>query len=50
MKGDDIFMFELFHQGDLTDGSRRGAFFGVKMDFLERNEFASLTITSFEHL
>jgi hypothetical protein len=43
-------MFELLHKRDLADGGRRGAFFGVEVDFFESNELAGLTIAAFEDL
>ena len=50
MKGDDILMLELFHQRDLTNRGGWCAFFGIEMDFLERHQFAGLTISPFENL
>lgn len=36
VQADYVDMLELLHQGDLADGCRRGAFFRIEMDFLQR--------------
>jgi len=50
VEGDDVFVLELFHEGDFSDGGARGAFFAVEVDFLQRDELPRLPITSFEYL
>lgn len=50
VEGDDVLVLQLLHQGNLADGGRRGALFRVEMDFFEGNEFAGLTVATFEHL
>ena len=39
VKPDDVDVFKLFHEGDLTDRCRWSAFFGIQMNLLERNDF-----------
>ena len=39
VEADDIDMLELFHEGDLTDGGRWGAFFCIEMNLLEGDDF-----------
>jgi hypothetical protein len=43
-------VLELLHKGDLTDGGRGGALLRVEVDFLERDEFARLTVAALEDL
>ena len=50
VEGNDVFVFEFFHQGDLADGGRGGAFFGVEVDFFEGDELAGLAVAAFEDL
>ena len=50
VQGDDVFVFELFHQRDLADRRRGRAFFGVEVDLFERDEFAGLAVAPFEDL
>jgi hypothetical protein len=50
MKGYNVLVLELFHEGDLADGGRRGAFFRIEVDFLKGNELACLAVTTFEDL
>lgn len=50
MEGDDVFMFELFHEGDFADGGAGCAFFAVEVDLFEGDEFACLPIATFEDL
>ena len=50
VEGDDVFMLEFFHQTDLSDGSGRGALFGVEVDLFQSDQFASLSVSSFIHL
>ncbi len=47
---DDILMFELFHERDFADGSRRCPFFRVEVNFFQGDEFACLTVATFEDL
>ena len=37
VEGDDVFVFELFHEGDLADGGGGCAFFRVEVDLFEGN-------------
>jgi len=50
VEGDNVFVFELFHEGDFADGGAGGAFFAVEVDFFEGDEFAGLPIATFEDL
>ena len=50
MEGNDVFVLEFFHQGDLADGGRGGAFFGIEVDLFERDELAGLAVAAFEDL
>jgi hypothetical protein len=50
VESNDILVLEFFHEGDLADGGRRGAFFRVEMDFLKGYELAGLTVAAFEDL
>lgn len=50
VEGDDVFMFELFHEGDFTDGGAGRAFLAVEVDLFEGDEFASLPVATFEDL
>ena len=50
MKGNYVFVLKLFHEGDLSNGSTRSAFFTIKMNLFKRDEFASLAIASLEDL
>ncbi len=50
MEGDDVFMFELFHEGDFANGGAGCAFFAVEVDFFEGDEFPCLPIPTFEDL
>lgn len=50
MEGDDVFMFELFHEGDFADGGARCALFAVEVDLFEGDEFARLPVATFEDL
>lgn len=50
VQGDDVFVFELFHQGDFADGGAGGAFFAVEVDFFEGDEFVGLSVATFEDL
>lgn len=50
VESNDILVFELLHERDLADGSRRGPFFRVEMDLLERDELAGLAIPALEDL
>lgn len=50
VEGQDVFVLELFHQGDLADGGRRCAFFRVEVDFFEGDKLAGLAIAAFEDL
>lgn len=50
VEGDDVFVLELFHQGDLADGRGWSALFRVEVYFLEGNELARLSISAFEDL
>ena len=43
-------MLELFHERDLADGGRGGAFFGVEVDFFQGDELAGLAVAAFEYL
>lgn len=46
VEGDDIFVLELFHEGDFADGGRGGAFFAVEVDFFQGDEFAGLAVAA----
>lgn len=48
VEGDDVFMLELFHEGDFADGGGGGAFFAVEVDLFEGDEFAGLTVSALE--
>ena len=48
VEGDDVFVLELFHEGDFADGGRRGAFFAIEVDFFQSDEFAGLAVPAFE--
>ncbi len=50
MEGDDVFMLELFHEGNFTDGGAGRAFFAVEVDLFEGDEFASLPVATLEDL
>lgn len=49
VEGDDVFVLELFHERNLTDGGRRRSFFAVKVYFFQGDELAGLAISAFEH-
>jgi len=44
-----VLVLQFFHQRDLTYGCRWRAFLRVEMNFLQRNQFPSLSISSFEN-
>lgn len=48
VEGDDVFMLELFHEGNFADGGGGGAFFAVEVDFFEGDEFAGLAVATLE--
>ena len=48
LEGDNVFMFELFHEGDLANGGGGGAFFAVKVDFFQGDKFAGLAVAALE--
>ena len=50
VQGDDVFVLELFHEGDFADGCAGGAFFAVEVDFFEGDQFSGLSIASLEDL
>ena len=50
VQGDDVFVLEFFHERDFADGGAGGAFFAVKVDFFEGDEFAGLAVAAFEDL
>lgn len=50
MQRNYIFVFELFHEGDFTDGGARGALFAVEVNLFQGDEFACLAVTPFEDL
>ena len=47
---DNVFVLELFHEGDFADGGGGGAFFAVEVDFFEGDELAGLAVAAFEDL
>ena len=47
---DDVFVLELFHEGYFADGGAGSAFFAVEVNFFQSDQFASLSIASFEDL
>ena len=50
VEGDDVFMFEFFHQADLAYCRAGGAFFAVEVDLFQGYEGAGLAIAAFEYL
>ena len=50
VQSDNVLVLQFLHERDFTNGGRRRAFFRVEVDFLESNEFASLTVPPFEDL
>ena len=50
VEGDDVFVLQFLHKADFTDGSAGCAFFAVEVNLFEGNEFAGLSITTFEDL
>ena len=45
-----ILVFELFHEGDFTDGGAGGALLAVEVDLFQGDKFACLAVTPFEDL
>lgn len=50
VQSDNVLVLQFLHERDFTNGGRRRAFFRVEVDFLESNEFASLTVPPLEYL
>ena len=50
MQRDYVLVFELFHEGDFTDGGAGGALLAVKVDLFQGDKFACLAVTPFEDL
>ena len=50
VQGQDVFVLELFHKGDLADGGAGCAFFGVEVDFFECDKFTGLAVAAFKDL
>jgi hypothetical protein len=43
-------VLQFLHKGDLADGGRWSALFGVEVDLFERNKLAGLAVAAFEDL
>ena len=50
VEGNDVFVFELFHEADFADGCAWCAFFAVEVDLFKRYEGAGLAVAAFEDL
>ena len=50
VEGDDILVFEFFHERDFANGGARSTFLAVEMYFFECDKLTSLSITTFEDL
>jgi len=48
LEGDDVVMFEFFHEGDFADCGGGRAFFGIEMDFFEGHGAAAGSFFAFE--
>ena len=46
----DVFVLQFLHERDFSDRCRRRAFFRVKVDFFQGDQFARLAVSSFEDL
>jgi len=50
VKADYVLVFQFFHERDLSDGRRRCALLGIKVDLLQSYELTSLSISTFKDL
>lgn len=50
VEGDNVFVLQFLHKADFTDRGTRRSFFTVEVDFFKSNEFAGLSIATFEDL